>query len=128
MKKRFIGVFAALALALGLAFGLSACGSDKKAEYVGDWEIVGLVQSGQPTSEDDIALMKSFGLTVTLTLNEDGTGSLNLFGTVNDITWDVSGDSATLEMNGSTAELTLEDGTLRMVQGEDAITFARVES
>ena len=31
-------------------------------------------------------------------------------------------------MNGSTYELALEEGNLRMIQGEDSITFARVES
>lgn len=127
MKKRFLGIFAAFAIVLGLCIGLTGCGDNKK-EYLGSWEIVGMTNDGVETAQADIELMKSFGLTVTLSLDEDGTGVLSLFGVDYNVTWEVSGDSATLEYEGGRYDMKVEDGNLSMISGDNSIVFAPAES
>ena len=47
-----------------------------------------MTENGEAMSGDDIAFMESFGMTVTLTLNEDGTGSLVMFDEAMDVSWE----------------------------------------
>lgn len=81
--KRTTKIAIAIAAVFALCLGLVGCGGGDGADYTknftGDWKLSGMTENGEPMSEDDIAFMESFGMTVTLTLNEDGTGSLVMF-------------------------------------------------
>ena len=127
MSKK-IGIIAAACFALALCFALVGCGGVDKSAYVGSWEL----ESGSDESLDaeSIELMKSLGLEVTLTLSEDGTGSLDLFGETTDLTWEAKSNSeGTITLNDSTAALKLVDGKLTL---EDAtgssMTFAKEDA
>ena len=81
MKKT--SLIAALALVLALCLGLVGCGSSLEPEDATNihctWE---LVSGDGETEEDvlaeaDVAMLKEYGMTCTLTLNEDGTGNMD---------------------------------------------------
>ena len=117
-KLKVLGV---VAFALALCFALVGCGGDdKSAEYkkavVGTWEMTELAGS----SEDDLAMMKSFGLTVEATFAEDGTFKLGIFGETMDGTWEAkSADKVSLTIEGDSVDATIKDGVLSIeVDGE----------
>lgn len=122
MKK--LGIIAALCCALVLCFALVGCGADKSS-YTGEWNLA--YGSDENLDADSIALMDSLGLTVTLTLNDDGTGSLDLFGDKLEAKWEASSNSeGKISLDGSDAKMTLENGELTILDSTGAsMTFKR---
>ncbi len=61
---------------------LAGCagGGDAAKNYVGDWKLVGMEENGEATSADDIKLMEDMGLSVTMSVKEDKTFSMNVMG------------------------------------------------
>ena len=100
----------ALTLILVMVFALCACGGGKNAA-VGTWKLTGLFEGG----EDYSAYLAMLGMDMTLVLNEDGTGSMEMMGEKIDVTWgdgkitnegesipfSVDGDKLTMEEDGS---------------------------
>lgn len=68
--KRTTKIAIAIAAVFALCLGLVGCGGGDGADYTknftGDWKLSGMTENGEPMSEDDIAFMESFGMTVTL--------------------------------------------------------------
>ena len=121
-----IGIIAALCCALALCFALVGCGGGvDKSNYTGDWKLA--YGSDENLDSASIDLMDSLGLAVTLTLNEDGTGSLNLFGEVMEAKWEASSNSeGKITLDGSEATMKLENSELTIVDSTDAsMTFKR---
>ena len=71
--------------------------------------------------------MDSLGLAVTLTLNEDGTGKLDLFGDSMEAKWEAkSNTEGKIALDGSEAKMTLENGELTITDGSGAtMSFKR---
>ena len=110
MTKR-IGIIAAVCFAFAFCFALVGCGGVDKSAYVGTWDLES--GSDESLSADSIELMKSLGLDVTITLKDDGTGSLNLFGEETDLDWEAtSSTEGSVSFNGNSAALKLSDGKL----------------
>ncbi len=125
MGKR-IGIIAALCLALALSFALVGCGGGvDKSNYTGDWKLA--YGSDENLDADSIALMESLGLSVKMTLNEDGTGTLELFGDKTDAKWEASSNTeGKITLDGSEAKMKLENGELTIVDSTNAtMTFKR---
>lgn len=126
MNKK-IGIIAVLACALVLCFALVGCGggSIDKTKFIGTWTLES--GSDENLDADSIELMKSLGLEVNLTLNDDDTGTLDMFGQKEAVTWEAS--SATegklsMENTGS-ANLKVEDSKLVMSDDSSSMTFAK---
>ena len=112
MSKK-LGIIAVCAMALALCFALVGCGGVDKSKYTGDWQLA--YGSDENLDADSIALMESLGLKVVLTLNEDGTGSLDMFGSKLSVSWEAkSNTEGTLTMNDNgtdtSADLSLSEG------------------
>lgn len=128
MAKRII---VALGLAAALVLGpiLAGCAPQVDTEnYVGSWELAYGSEEGLDT--DTIALAKSMGSSVVLTLNEDGTGSIDMYGDVSTLTWTASSDTeGDIKIEGSSdATMKLEDGNLSIYDSNDgSLTFSRVQ-
>lgn len=127
MTKK-IGIIAALACAFVLCFALVGCGgSIDKTKFIGSWGLES--SSDEDLDADSIELMKSLGLEVTLTLNEDGTGSLDLFGTEMGLKWDATSDTEgtlTLEDEQGSANLKIDGDALTLSDSSDTtMTFAK---
>ncbi|MBR3181337.1 MAG: hypothetical protein IKF56_01640 [Eggerthellaceae bacterium] len=123
MSKK-LGLIAALCCAFVLCFALVGCGADK-SNYTGEWK---LAYGSDPNLDDDsIQLMDSLGMSVMLTLNDDGSGTLDLFGDAKEIKWEASSNTeGKITLDGSEAKLQLEEGELTIVDKSDAtMTFKR---
>ena len=123
-----LGIAAAICFAFALCFALVGCGGVNKAAYTGTWEL----ESGSDENLDaeSIALMKSLGLEVSMTLNEDGTGSLNLFGEMMNLTWEAKTNTeGIITFNETNAALKLSDGKLILEDSTGAsMTFAKADN
>lgn len=124
MSKR-IGIIATLCFAFALCFALVGCGGVDKSNYTGEWKLA--YGSDENLDADSIALMDSLGLSVTLQLNEDGSGSLSLFGDVQDVKWEASSNTeGKVTLEGSEAKMKLENSELTIVDSTEAsMTFKR---
>lgn len=76
--KRLLSITAlALVIALSLAFtGCSGAQKDASANFQGSWKMTNVAGA----TEDDIAAMEAFGISVVLDLNEDKTAVLDMMG------------------------------------------------
>lgn len=130
--KRLRGLLAALCCSLALSCTLVACATHVDMDnYTGDWTLA--YGSDENLDADSLALMKSLGLEVTLTLNEDGTGALDLFGDSTPLSWEASSNTeGSLTFEGDENDITgdasieLKDGELTVVDSANAsMTFTR---
>ena len=96
-----------------------------KSAYEGEW----VLESGsdEHLTEGYVRLLESQGLRITMELEGDGTGSLNIPGNdATDFTWAVENGEATATANGKKASLRFEDE--KLVLADDAgssMTFVR---
>ena len=119
-----LGIIAAVCCALALCFALVGCGADK-SNYTGEWNLA--YGSDENLDADSIALMDSLGLTVKLTLNDDGSGTLDLFGETMQAKWEASSNTeGKIALEGSEAKMTLANGELTITDSTGAtMTFKR---
>ena len=84
--KRLLSITAlALVIALSLAFtGCSGAQKDASANFQGSWKMTNVAGA----TEDDIAAMEAFGISVVLDLNEDKTAVLDMMGEEISGTWE----------------------------------------
>ena len=125
MNKR-IGIIAALVCAFVLCFALVGCGGGAdKTKFIGSWTLES--GSDENLNADAIAKMKSLGYEVTLTLNEDETGTIDLFGEKMDIQWKAtSGTEGEATMEGTDkAKLAVDGDKLVMSDDSSSMTFAK---
>ena len=121
-----LGIIAVLCCAFALCFTLIGCGSSvDKSNYTGDWKLA--YGSDENLDADSIQLMESLGLSVKLTLNEDGTGSLDLFGETMQAKWEASSNTeGKITLDDSEATMKLDNGELSIVDSTNAsMTFVR---
>lgn len=120
-KVVVITVVALVVIALIAIVGLAISKSGNS--IVGTYELISMVNDGEEASAEDIQLMKSFGLTVTLQVNDDNTAQMSMFGEKIDFTYDknnfiMEDQSYTYTKNGDV--ITLE-------QDGDNLVFRKVD-
>lgn len=130
MKTTFKkSVLAFLTCVLALAFALTGCsggGKDPKANFVGSWELSGGTSEGEELTEEYMEMFKEWGVNIILVLNEDGTGSLDLFSEVDDLKWEAKdATTASITVGKDTTDVKLEDGKLILEEGEDKLIFTK---
>lgn len=132
MKKGIIALMAcvfALCLALVGCGGSGGSGGDAKAAWVGTWDLVEMEENGEVTGSEDIEMLKSLGLEVYLELNEDGAGSLVLFGEPMTGKWEAkSATEGSFTIEGQTVDMKIADSKLNMEQNGSKLTFQKGEA
>ena len=93
------------------------------AEMAGHYEIMAMISDGKESGAEDLALLKSKGLSCTIVLNADGTGLLNLFGEESSLTW----DGEAIFTTGKTMPYICRFGLLTLINGNSALTFSRTQ-
>ena len=74
-------------------------------------------------------MLKDLGLTVTLELNEDGTGALVLFGEAMNGEWEAaSATEGSFKVEGETVDMKIADGKLTMEQSGEKLVFQKGEA
>ena len=126
MKKR-IAILLAAVCSFVLCFALVGCGGGKGGDasknFVGYWKLTGGEMDGEEIDASYISLMESLDLTISLTLNEDGTAKFVLFGDETDSTWEAK-DASTMKISveGVSLEGKLDGGKLSLdLEGEKLI-------
>ena len=119
----------ALLLIAVLVFALTACsggggGAASKPSPVGTYTLSGMEEDGEATSQEDLDLLASLGLTVTLDIKEDGTGSINLFGEEMEFTW----DEDNIIVDGEKQAYTFDGTTFTMENEGTKMSFTKDES
>lgn len=127
MSKK-IGIIAAVCFALALCLGIAGCGASvDKSLYTGDWKLESSTDENLDAAS--LELMESLGLQVMLTLSEDGTGKLDLFGESQDVKWEASSNTEgklTLVSQNAETTLSLADGKLTLKDtGGTSMVFAK---
>ncbi len=130
MKTTFKkSVLAFLTCVLALAFALTGCsggGKDPKADFVGSWELSGGTTEGEELTDEYMDMFEEWGISCILVLDEDGTGSLDLFSEVSDLKWEAKdATTASITVDKETTDVKLEDGKLVLEDGEDKLIFSK---
>ena len=124
MNKRLAAI-AAIVSVFVLCLCLTACAVDK-TQFIGTWAFESGSEEG--LDSESVELMKTFGLEATLTLAEDETGTLNLFGEETPVTWSAkSSTEGTLSLESmGDASMKIDDGRLVLEDKGTSMTFKRV--
>lgn len=128
--------------ALALSVSLVACGGgdtstpaspapeeqEQTVSFVGSWELDSAEFSDGSYTSDDIDDMADLGLTVTLDLSEDGTATINMFGSETlEGTWEESGsDGITITVDGEPVDATYDGTLLTLTNDGETMSFAKV--
>lgn len=99
------------------------------AELAGYYLAVEIDGGENAASREELRTLADFGMYLTLTLTEDGTGEMNMFGDTTPLTWDgINIDTGA----GAVGELAFEDGLVRMSTSRDGegltIFFEKVDA
>ncbi len=136
MKKRIVSLLTCGLCALAMCLAIVGCSGGgsgggttaKGANMVGYWELTGGKADGEELTEDDIKLMDELGLNFILHLADDGSATLDLFGAVEDLTWDKAGatlsyegEKGTLELSGDTLTFTADGFSYIFKKGDDSL-------
>lgn len=131
MKKR-IAVVLAAACALAMCFALAGCGGGKSEDasknFVGDWVLVGGEANGEEIDQESIDLLDSLGMQIYLSLEDDGTATLMLFGEEMDGTWKAKdANTVTITFEGDDGDFKLADNKLTLEVEGDKLIFEKGE-
>ncbi len=126
-NKGLFKIIALILCALVICGTLAACGSggstSKGAKMVGYWEATEVTADGETLTEDDIKTLKEMDLLCILYLSEDGKATLDLFGEIEETTWDI--ENATLTVDTINATLELKDDTLTFSDENNKVVFKK---
>ena len=122
MKTTFKkSVLAFLTCVLALAFALTGCsggGKDPKANFVGSWQYSGGTLDGEELTDEYMDMLEEWGVNCILILDEDGTGTLDLFLEVVDLKWEAKdATTATVTAEDESHDLKLKDDKLKDLSG-----------
>lgn len=128
--------------ALALSVSLVACGGgdtsapagpapeeqEQAVSFVGSWELDSAEFSDGSYTSDDVDDMADLGLTVTLDLSEDGSATIDMFGSETlEGTWEESGsDGITITVDGEPIEATYDGTLLTLTNNGETMSFAKV--
>lgn len=99
-KMILVGIACVVAAAVAL-FGCANAAEQGKKNFAGTWELESMKSNGQTFSAEDIAKLKEAGLSIYLTLTEDGNAQLSMYGTPVTAKWTAT--------DATNAKLTLDN-------------------
>ena len=107
----------ALCLVLVLVVAMVACGGGGKNPAVGTWKLTGLFEG----EEDYSAYLAMLGMDLTIVLNEDGTGTMEMMGEKLDITW----ADGKIMNEGESLSYSVDGDTLTIAEEGERMVFTR---
>ena len=135
-KMILVGIACVVAATVAL-FGCANAAEQGKKNFAGTWELESMKSNGQTFSAEDIAKLKEAGLSIYLTLTEDGNAQLSMYGTPVTAKWtatDATNAKLTLDNaaqgtggNGMASEqsMKLEGDKLVMEAANSSITMKK---
>ena len=126
--KRLINLLFALFLCVSLASCAAGSGSAADVpDLTGKYEIFKMVDDEEGDMADQLALLKQYGMNIYLTLNEDNTGELDMFGEKIELSYDA--EKMTMSADGfESSPFKYEDDTIIMRSGESEMSFKKMSA
>lgn len=90
---------------------------------VGYYELYEMSSGEESYTYDELQSLKNLGLVVTLELNEDKTGELNLFGETMELTY----DNKNMTVDGESSPYTVKDDKISMEHEDEKLVFQKTE-
>ena len=131
-KKRIPVIVAVVFVIIAAMLMICSCrkadssreGAEIKTEKTEErYEIIAMISEGKETTAEDLALLKSKGLSCTMVLRSDGTGVLDLFGEETNLTW----DEKNISTGTKTMPYTRKDDQLTITDGNSSLTFLNTD-
>ena len=91
MKKnnKIISLLIIITMVISMLFVLTGCGKKfDMGKISGKYELIELAENNTSYSKDEIKELKEMGITFTLELKENGTGTIELYGEKSDLKYD----------------------------------------
>ena len=128
--KKIWAVVLACVCALALSVVLVGCGGgnneDAAKNFIGSWKMVSAESGGEVLDSASLELMESMNMSVSLELNEDGTGKLDLYGEESEVKWSAKdAQTASITVDGQTTDAKLENGQLHLAEDGDKLVFEK---
>ena len=117
MGKRLISLLTCALCAIAMCLALLGCGGSDTSKMVGYWELVSGTADGTELTEEEVSTLSELDLRFILHLGDDGTATLDMFGGIEDMTWDKS--KATMKYGGKDGTFTLSGDTLTYSAGDE---------
>lgn len=104
--------------------GLETAGAVTLKDLVGHYEISHMEGAENDVSDEELALMKSLGMIVSLDMYEDGRAILTIFDETIDMTYDL--DSKVVVLNEQECMFRWSNNVFELVEGESTMSFIKV--
>ena len=114
--KRTVKAVLSLLVIVSILCCFAACGSGD--EPSGTYTLVSMDADGMSVDKDELETM---GITAKITFNSDGTGEVDLFGEVEEFTW----EDGTIDSNGEELSYELDGDTLTMEKDGEVLVFEK---
>ena len=113
-----VGIVVSIAAIIGITFGV--VNLIKGPDISGTYELTGLEENGEDQSSS-ISLYNALGLTFSLELKSDHTGTISVFGQSNDLTYDRN----KMKYEDSEVEYTYKDGAITLETESVKLIFTK---
>ena len=91
-------------------------------KIAGKYELIGMRDGEQEYTQEDISMLKTFGVTVSLQLKEDNTGTIDIYGQTMELTY----DKENMTYNGVAVPYTVDKDTITLEDEESRMVFQKV--
>ncbi|MCR5372658.1 MAG: hypothetical protein K6E41_04255 [Solobacterium sp.] len=113
-----------LALTVFMVTALTACSSKPKVDpAVGYWKLVDMVDGDGKSGKEDVELLDSLGMYVTLEIAEDGKAVLDMFGETTEMTY----ADGKMTLGEEVIAITVDGTTLTMAENGQSLIFEKAE-
>lgn len=128
-----VKLLALLTCCIALCLALVGCGGgggqkseDYSKNFIGEWEASEVVDEGDTVDSDTMALVKSMGMTCTLSLKEDKSATLNIFDEKTEGTWEAkSATECKATFSDGTMDGKIDGEKLLFSDSDTSITFVK---
>ena len=122
MKKTIAVLLAVFVMTMSVFAGLTFAAENE--DLIGEWHIQSAIMDGV---EMDASILSLMGMDMILTLNEDGSATMNMMSEVEEGTWTGAGTEGTLSFGEEDNELpfTVEDEKLTIEQDGQSMVFGK---
>ena len=90
---------------------------------VGKYELIEMTADGENYGKEELDALKSFGMTITLELKEDGTGVMDIYGQQTELTY----DSKSMTIDGDKMSFTKSEDIITLEKDNEKMVFKKTE-
>ena len=122
-----IGIIVAIVAIVAAVVGIILVNANKDS-VVGSYVLTGIMNENGEEDASAMALLKAFGVSLTLEMKEDHTGVMEAYGQKTEFTWDEKNIKGKDEDgNEQTMEYTYENGKLTFTEDGQKMVFTKKE-